>query len=86
MDGEIVEQGSHSELIRARGKYYDLWSKQLLIEAEDDQPMSQNPRKRDGHLIADLPSSDKENGKRPAEGQGQGSKSGHKREVRDGAE
>lgn len=90
MDGEIVEEGSHNELIRTRGKYHDLWSKQLLIEAEDDWPISQNPRKRDGHPIADLVSgepdgqSDKANGKKPAEGRGP--KIGHKREVRDRAE
>ncbi len=27
-DGEIVEQGSPNELMKARGIYYDLWSKQ----------------------------------------------------------
>jgi len=27
-DGEIVEQGSPKELLKAKGKYYDLWSKQ----------------------------------------------------------
>lgn len=27
-DGGIVEQGSPKELLKAKGKYYDLWSKQ----------------------------------------------------------
>lgn len=31
-DGEIVEQGNHEELIRANGKYADLWSKQVFIK------------------------------------------------------
>jgi len=36
MDGEIIEQGSHLELIRAKGKYYDLWSKQVMAKADND--------------------------------------------------
>jgi ABC-type multidrug transport system ATPase subunit len=31
-DGEIIEEGSHNELIRARGKYHDLWLKQALVK------------------------------------------------------
>ena len=31
-DGIIVEQGSHEELIRAKGKYADLWSKQVFLK------------------------------------------------------
>jgi len=31
-DGEIVEKGSHEELISAGGKYFQLWSKQLKNE------------------------------------------------------
>ena len=27
-NGEIVEQGTHSELIKNKGKYYELWSSQ----------------------------------------------------------
>ncbi|KAH6880540.1 P-loop containing nucleoside triphosphate hydrolase protein [Thelonectria olida] len=27
-EGRIVERGTHSELLRARGKYYDLWTRQ----------------------------------------------------------
>lgn len=89
MDGEIVEEGSHTELICAKGKYHDLWSKQILVEAEDDQPMSRNQKTYGDSAIAN-PDSDerdkqtsKENSKKPATVQK--SKSGHKREVRDGA-
>ena len=31
-DGSIVEQGSHEELIRAKGKYADLWAKQVFLK------------------------------------------------------
>ena len=27
--GEIIEQGSHDELIRSGGRYYELWQEQL---------------------------------------------------------
>lgn len=30
--GEVIEQGSHSELIVANGRYADLWSKQVFIQ------------------------------------------------------
>ncbi|MFN2109053.1 MAG: ABC transporter ATP-binding protein, partial [Anaerolineae bacterium] len=33
-DGRIVEMGSHSELIRARGHYYDLYTRQFRRERE----------------------------------------------------
>ncbi len=33
-EGEIVEQGSHSELIRARGHYYDLYTRQFRRDRE----------------------------------------------------
>ena len=35
--GEIVEQGSHSELLKLDGRYADLWSKQVFLMNEDDQ-------------------------------------------------
>lgn len=30
MEGRIVEQGNHSSLLAAKGRYYDLWSKQVM--------------------------------------------------------
>lgn len=33
--GEIIEMGSHAELIRQRGHYYNLYTKQFRKEAED---------------------------------------------------
>ncbi len=37
-DGEIVEQGSHDELIQANGKYANLWSKQIFVKSKDKSP------------------------------------------------
>ncbi|KAK3329366.1 hypothetical protein B0H66DRAFT_596950 [Apodospora peruviana] len=38
-DGRVSEQGTHEELIRARGKYADLWSKQTFVrpKAKSDE-------------------------------------------------
>ncbi len=30
-DGKIVERGSHSVLLKQKGSYYELYTKQLLI-------------------------------------------------------
>lgn len=35
-DGEIIEHGSHEELIHSKGKYHDLWSKQILVKPVKD--------------------------------------------------
>ncbi|KAJ4420502.1 hypothetical protein N0V85_000578 [Neurospora sp. IMI 360204] len=45
--GEIVEEGSHEDLIRANGKYAELWSKQIFIkpkvkDATEAKPASVN--------------------------------------------
>jgi len=33
--GEIVEQGSHDDLIRAGGRYASLWSQQIFVKPKD---------------------------------------------------
>ncbi|MFA9290832.1 MAG: ABC transporter ATP-binding protein, partial [Solirubrobacteraceae bacterium] len=30
-NGSIIEKGNHKELLKSKGKYYDLWQKQSLI-------------------------------------------------------
>lgn len=56
MNGEIIEQGSHDDLIHSKGKYQDLWSKQIFVKpaAQVDRSRSQSPRKRDAAIINDL--------------------------------
>jgi ABC-type glutathione transport system ATPase component len=41
--GEIVEQGSHEDLIRADGKYAELWSKQIFVKPKDTEPREDKP-------------------------------------------
>jgi ABC-type multidrug transport system ATPase subunit len=36
-DGQIVEDGSHGELIGKKGKYYDMWSKQIFSILDADK-------------------------------------------------
>jgi len=31
-EGEVVEQGTHEELLRARGLYYSMWQQQASLE------------------------------------------------------
>ncbi|KAF5342594.1 hypothetical protein D9611_002003 [Ephemerocybe angulata] len=34
-DGEVVEQGTHEELLRARGLYYSMWQQQASLEGKE---------------------------------------------------
>ncbi len=56
--GEIVEQGSHEDLIRRDGKYAELWSKQIFVKPKDkepdDKPTTKGGRKAPNILINDL--------------------------------
>ena len=54
MNGKIVEQGSHDELIRTNGKYHDLWSKQIFVKPIKSRSRSRSPQKRDASIINDL--------------------------------
>lgn len=40
-DSTIVEEGSHTELIKKRGKYHDLWSKQTFYGQPEDSASSE---------------------------------------------
>jgi ATP-binding cassette subfamily B protein len=35
-NGHIAEMGSHAELLRARGRYYDLYTRQFRKEMEEE--------------------------------------------------
>lgn len=39
--GQVVEQGGHEELILAKGRYADLWSKQVFLSPVDNDDSSQ---------------------------------------------
>jgi cobalamin biosynthesis protein CobT len=54
MNGEIVEEGTHDELIHAKGKYLGLWSKQVYVKPADEHIRPQSPKKRDAEIINDL--------------------------------
>ncbi|KAH7403640.1 hypothetical protein BKA64DRAFT_574026, partial [Cadophora sp. MPI-SDFR-AT-0126] len=54
MNGKIVEQGSHDELIHKNGKYHDLWSKQIFVKSAKSRSRSRSPQKRDASIINDL--------------------------------
>lgn len=45
-NGEILEQGSHDDLFRAKGKYYNLWSKQIVAGKTRDRSKSPKKGKR----------------------------------------
>lgn len=54
MNGQIVEHGSHHELIHKKGKYNDLWSKQIFVIPNDERARSTSPKKRDFDIINDI--------------------------------
>jgi hypothetical protein len=54
-DGMIVEDGSHDELIRLKGTYYDLWGKQILdLAAVPSKSRSKSPHKNRAIISPDL--------------------------------
>lgn len=56
-DGEIIQNGSHDELVHAKGKYHDLWSKQILVKPipkEVSRSRSRSPQKHDANIVNDL--------------------------------
>lgn len=56
MNGEIIEEGSHDNLVLAGGKYHDLWSKQIFVTpaVDDDGKKSSKGKKLDKHIINDI--------------------------------
>lgn len=41
-DGQVVEQGSHDELITKGGKYAELWSKQVFLKPKEPKEEDEN--------------------------------------------
>lgn len=53
-DGEIIENGTHDELIHAQGKYTDLWSKQLLVKPGESLSSPGSPKNSDATIVNDV--------------------------------
>jgi ABC-type multidrug transport system fused ATPase/permease subunit len=53
-DGEIIENGSHDELIHAKGNYTDLWSKQLLVKLGESSLSPRRPKNSDATIVNDV--------------------------------
>ncbi|KAF4633947.1 hypothetical protein G7Y89_g4170 [Cudoniella acicularis] len=54
MNGEIVENGTHHDLIHSKGKYHELWSKQIFVKPTNERSRSRSPKKQDANIINDL--------------------------------
>lgn len=57
--GELVEEGSHEELIGANGKYAELWSRQIFVKTKDTNSKEDKPATKDRKVVDfvnDLPS------------------------------
>jgi ABC-type cobalamin transport system ATPase subunit len=52
-DGQIVERGTHEELLEAQGNYYDLYMSQFRRKVADgDEPEDINADEMEGYLVA----------------------------------
>src|SRR5580700_312487 len=47
-DGSIIEQGSHDDLLRLKGKYFDLWANQIQLLSPDDKSNNKPDDEPDG--------------------------------------
>ena len=51
-DGQIIEDGSHDGLIRRRGKYHDMWSKQIFGARDTENSNDSSLKKSKPQLAA----------------------------------
>ncbi|KAI1799713.1 hypothetical protein F4811DRAFT_567807 [Daldinia bambusicola] len=51
-NGEIAEQGSHEELISKKGKYAELWSKQIFLKPKESKEDKQNKEATSDNVIS----------------------------------
>jgi ATP-binding cassette subfamily B protein len=47
-DGQIAEIGSHAELLKLKGKYYNLYTRQFRFEREDAYDIFKSPSTHEG--------------------------------------
>jgi ABC-type transport system involved in Fe-S cluster assembly fused permease/ATPase subunit len=61
--GQIVEQGSHADLLKTKGHYYALWERQLKQENGNDRPRSRSrsPQKKEAPVLVNDVSSEDDN-------------------------
>jgi ABC-type transport system involved in Fe-S cluster assembly fused permease/ATPase subunit len=62
-NGQIVEQGSHADLLKTKGHYYALWARQLKQQSGNDQPRSRSrsPQKKEALVLVNDVSSEDDN-------------------------
>jgi len=53
-NGEIIENGSHDELIHSKGRYSDLWSKQILVKPEERTSRSPSSGRPVPNIVNDV--------------------------------
>ncbi|KAL3427836.1 ABC transporter [Phlyctema vagabunda] len=53
MDGEVIEGGSHDALLSSKGKYFDLWTRQIFLKPTTERHRSRSPKKQSS-IINDL--------------------------------
>jgi len=46
-DGSIIEHGSHDDLLRLKGKYFDLWANQIQLLNHEDKSSNEPDEKPD---------------------------------------
>jgi ABC-type glutathione transport system ATPase component len=92
-DGSIIEYGSHEDLLRLKGKYFDLWANQIQLLNPDDKPdgksngkptrfRSNSPHKDNADIESSMTRSESlQKGEADIESSESRSKSPHKDEV-----
>ena len=55
-EGEVVEQGTHDELMKARGLYYSMWQQQASLEAMSEEEIEMTVLNITGMTVRDVTS------------------------------
>jgi ABC-type multidrug transport system ATPase subunit len=59
-DGKVAEQGSHEELLSKKGKYSDLWSKQIFFKPKELRAEQAGPQVQENKTASESPAEDTE--------------------------